>query len=294
MIEEDHMESWINESGLQWRPMAPFGIEIAANLASLSPAASAHFVTLFNRHGLILARGQTITLEQQAALMGLIGPVIRRVDGMGYSTAERGDAAARAELSFHADYAFSDHPLVALSLYGYDLVDGASSTSFASAELAWQRLPVPLRERLAASQAEMISPQYGSVTLRACEQRLPDAMLRNLRPAMLMNPRSGRPCIGVNEMHTARLLGMDWAESRDVLNAVYDCLYAPDNVYTHLWRRRDIVIWDNIGLHHARGSLTNAGRRVLQRVTCGSKGLWEMYPSLFPEAERYYVPAVAA
>jgi taurine dioxygenase len=44
-------------------------------------------------------------------------------------------------------------------------------------------------------------------------------------------------------------------------------------VYEHTWCNGDIVIWDNIALQHARGSLKSAGRRVLQRVIVGTEGV---------------------
>jgi taurine dioxygenase len=71
-------------------------------------------------------------------------------------------------------------------------------------------------------------------------------------------------------MHTARLLGLPWEDSRALLHAVYDHLYAPQNETEHRWRKGDIVLWDNLTYQHARGSLTGAGRRVLQRVVAGA------------------------
>ena len=51
---------------------------------------------------------------------------------------------------------------------------------------------------------------------------------------------------------------------------IYDHLYVAENAVEHRWRRGDIVLWDNLTLQHARGSLASAGRRVLQRVVAGA------------------------
>ena len=282
------MVDWTRDDGLRWRKRSPFGVEIDHDLAALSGPAADRFVTLFRTAGLIVAHGQKLTMAEQVALMSLIGPVIRRVDGIGYISSEDGYDGARAELTFHADYAFSDHPLDALSLHAIDVVDDASATRFANAERAYARLPSELRDKLDAHPVEMISPTYDAVTVRAFEVREPEAMLRQQRASVLSNPRTGRFCLGVSEMHAAQLVGMDWEESRETLGAVYAHLYAPDNIVEHVWRRGDIVIWDNLTFQHARGSLDGAGRRVLQRVTVGAKALWEMYPEYFPETEPFY------
>lgn len=286
------MMAWCEEAGVRWRVIEPFGAEIGCDLSvPLSPDAADRFRTLFRDHGLIVARGQALTIDRQIALMEHIGQVQRRVDGVGRISSEAGHAAARAELTFHADSAFGPCPLDALSLHAVDVVDGASSTRFANAERACADLPTDLRARLAAAEVDMISPPYDATTGRACDHRDPPAMLRGDRPAILINPRTGRPCLGVSEMHSASMIGMDWEDSRDLLHAVFDRLYAADNIIEHVWHRGDIVIWDNLTFQHARGSIAAAGRRILQRVTVGAKGLWDMYPELFPELEPIYAPA---
>lgn len=286
------MMHWREEAGLRWRPLERFGVEIDQALSEpLSGAAADRFRGLFRDFGLIVARGQELAIDRQIALMALVGPVQRRVDGVGRISSEAGHAAARAELTFHADSAFGPCPLDALSLHAVDVVDGASSTRFANAERGCAALPDDLRARLATAQVDMISPPYDATSGRACDDRDPPAMLRGDRPAILVNPRTGRACLGVSEMHAARVIGMDWEASGALLHAVFDRLYAPENVVEHIWHRGDIVIWDNLTFQHARGSIAAAGRRILQRVTVGAKGLWDMYPELFPELEPVYAPA---
>ena len=162
-------------------------------------------------------------------------------------------------------------PFAALSLHAVDVVDGASSTRFAHAGRAYAALPAQSRARLDAATADMIHPTLDGVDVRACDVRDPPAMMRAELPAIRINPRTGERVLGVSEMHTARLAGLDWEESRAVLHEMYAQLYAAENVMEHVWRQGDIVIWDNLTLQHARGSLNGAGRRVLQRVVAGTE-----------------------
>ncbi len=87
------------------------------------------------------------------------------------------------------------------------------------------------------------------------------------------NPHTGRDCLWVNELQAARVLGMEWQESRDLLHEIYAHLYQPSHVFEHRWRNGDLVIWDNIALQHARKSLKDCGKRVLQRVIVGREGV---------------------
>lgn len=289
------MGDWTHEGGFDSRPLEPFGVEIDGDLAvSMSAETKQRFIALFRETGLILARNQQFDMDQQIALMAMLGPVIPRTDCIGYVSSEAGYGTAKAELSFHADYAFGSHPLQGLSLYAFDVNDDTSSTRFANAERACSGLPDPLRTVLDTHPAEMVSASVDTIITRACEERDLDIVLREERPSIVQNPRSHRSCIAVNEMHAAQLTGMSWQDSREILNTVYDFLYAPENILEHVWRKGDIVIWDNVTVHHARGSLAKVGRRVLRRVCIGEKGLYEMFPDQFPGTEPFYVPGQSA
>jgi taurine dioxygenase len=268
------MSEWINESGLAWRALAPFGAEIALNLAApLSAAQEQEFTALLWRRGFVLARGQSLSMERQREICALAGPILIRAGENGYLTTDNAAAASLSELSWHADAAYTNAPFDAIALHAIDVVDDASSTFFASAEQGLDALPPALRRRLEGAQTEMISPSYDAIALRSCDRRDPVAQKRGLQPALNTNKHNGRACIWVNELQTARILGMAWEESRDLLHAVYDCIYQPALVHEHRWRKGDFLIWDNIALQHMRGPLNNCGRRVLQRVIVGTEGV---------------------
>jgi taurine dioxygenase len=255
---------------MAWHKMEPFGAEIVHDLSQpLSPAEAGQFRALFNEHGLLLARGQSLSMERQRALCALLGPILLREGENGYMTNESGGPAA-SELSWHSDAAYTRAPFDALSLHALDVVDDASSTRFARSELD---LPDELRKTLEDREQEMIAPHYTVLAAVTCDQRDPPAQKRGTMPALYVNPHNGRRCVWVNAMQTARLLDMEWDESRDVLHAVYDRLYDPANIHEHRWRNGDLIIWDNIALQHMRGNIENCGKRLLQRVIVGTEGV---------------------
>jgi taurine dioxygenase len=94
------------------------------------------------------------------------------------------------------------------------------------------------------------------------------------------HPVTGEPLLQVNEMHTDRVIGLDPDSSESLLAEVYAYLYGPHNVYEHAWKVGDLIIWDNIAVHHGRPPLPERGERTLQRVTLGTKTAYELVPNL--------------
>ncbi|MCB2080838.1 MAG: TauD/TfdA family dioxygenase [Novosphingobium sp.] len=258
---------------IPFRRFEPFGVEIDCDLSRpLAPSEAFHFVQLFRDHGLIVARGQSLTMERQQELCAMMGPILQREGENGYMSNEGGGPSASA-LSWHSDAAYTDHPFDALSLHAIDVEDDASSTLFVSAEQACETMPNNLRDLLAGRTQEMISPHYTRLEGRTCDERDPEAQKRGILPAIFVNPHNGRKCVWVSELQTTRLLEMEWEESRDLLHQTFDHLYRPEAVFEHRWRTGDIVIWDNIAIQHARGNIEKVGKRVLQRVIVGTQGV---------------------
>jgi taurine dioxygenase len=83
-----------------------------------------------------------------------------------------------------------------------------------------------------------------------------------------------------NEMHTDRVLGLDPDDSESLLEELFALLYAEDNRYVHEWRVGDLVLWDNVALHHGRPAFDSAEGRTLQRVALGNYTASELVPNL--------------
>lgn len=258
---------------LPFRRLAPFGVEVDADLSRpLAPSEAFHLQMLFRDHGLIVAHGQSLTMEQQRALCAHLGPILDRAGENGVMSNEGGGPAATG-LAWHSDAAYTDHPFDALALHALDVIDGASSTCFVSAEVAWKQLPDNFRTALDGREQDMIAPHYERLEGYTCDDPDPVAQKRGRQPAVFTNPHNGQRAVWVNAMQTAALVGMERDEGRALLHAVYERLYRPEGVYEHVWRKGDIVIWDNIALQHMRGNLAGVGPRVLQRVIVGTHGV---------------------
>lgn len=264
---------------LRFRRLEPFGVEVLHDLARpLAPSEAFHFAELVRTHALVLARGQDLTMERQREICALLGPILLREGESGTMSNEGGGPAASA-LSWHADAAYTDYPFDALSLHALDVVEGGSSTRFVHAADAAERLPEELRALLAGARQEMIAPHYSRLGERTCDTRDPVAQKSGVMPALFRHPRTGRTCVWVSELQTARLIDRDREEGRAALHRTFDVLYDDRFVFEHVWRNGDLIVWDNIALQHARGNLENSGRRVLQRVIVGTHGVAPHVPT---------------
>ena len=86
---------------LPFRRLEPFGVEIECDLAEpLAPSEAYHFADLFRRHGLVLARGQSLSDARRDELLRQVGPAVRVERGMpsGAALSFAAGEGARVEL----------------------------------------------------------------------------------------------------------------------------------------------------------------------------------------------------
>jgi len=258
---------------MPFRRLEPFGVEVDRDLAgAFAPSEAYHLRQLFRDHGLIVARGQSLSMARQREICALLGPILDRSGETGIMSNEGGGPSSSA-LAWHCDAAYTHHPFDALSLHALDVVGDASVTRFVHAAHAWASLPHELRDAVAGIEQEMIAPAYDRLGGRTCDDPDPRAQKRGRMPTMMTNPHNGQHCLWVGEMQTTRLFGMGRDESRALLHRLFDHFYRAEAVLEHRWRTGDLVIWDNIALQHSRPDLGEAGRRILQRVIVGTHGV---------------------
>ena len=151
------------------------------------------------------------------------------------------------------------------------MAPGAPPTLFANVTEVVDRLPASLRER---------AERYRVLNVRDTEfnrtyERVPLDEIRSSsdpgryvtheHPVLFDPPHLDRPTIIASENMTSAVVDVPPEESDAFLAELYAQIYASDNVYTHHWQRGDVVIWDNIALHHARPAEVGTETRHLRR-----------------------------
>ncbi len=263
------------KSRLKWQPIVPFGVTLDFDLRTpLTAAEQAEFRNVFFRESLVVAKGQALEAVDQAKVLALLGPVLPAEGDARYLATD--GMLGNLEFSFHSDFSFCEEPFDVISLHAKDVIDGESHTRFSNGIRAYAALPPALREK--ADRLKMLSAML--FRRIAADEPVPAHYPQVTRDVVVRHPVTGAPILFVIEQHAVRLLGLPPAESDALMADFGRYLFAPGNIYKHVWHNGDIVIWDNLALQHARPSLAHVKRRLLQRVCVGRKHAWELLKDL--------------
>jgi taurine dioxygenase len=260
----------------------PFGCEIIGDLSQpLMPAD----VELLSRHlqqdNLLVAHGQSLSDADHVRVMEYLGEVLELDDHRSFefvaNQPELGKLGAE-EIAWHSDMAFHVSPWRVLSLYAVDVVNGASSTLFASGTRAYNRLSPQLRDLIADLDAlHLFALEFSG---RNRTESLDSSAPRAVHPVVMRHAVTAMPFLFVSWQQTDSVVGLDQRASDVLLSSLFECLYAPNNVVSHRWAPGDLVVWDNLAIQHCRGNLETVGRRVLRKVIIGDQTLNDAFPQL--------------
>ncbi|HTO13734.1 MAG TPA: TauD/TfdA family dioxygenase [Candidatus Binatia bacterium] len=174
---------------------------------------------------------------------------------------------------WHTDSSFKPVPAMASLLSGREVPPAGGETEFVSMRHAWATLPEPARRRL-EGRVVVHSILYSRSTIaRGLFDPEHERELLPVRQALVRtNPVNGRQGIYIGS-HAWYIEGMDYAESRRVLDDLLAHTTRPECVFQHHWKQWDLVMWDNRCVLH-RGRPWDAAnyRRVMRRTTIAGEG----------------------
>jgi taurine dioxygenase len=266
-------------------PCSPaLGVEIRGidAAAPLTGGDRRELLARYDEHHLLLLRDQHLDGDAQVRFVSTFGPLVRERSGdYGYVSNVRPDGVVReGALLFHSDFAFASEPLLGLSLLAIDVPSDGAPTLFANAVRAVDLLPAALRAQLERLRIRnQFDFRLPSDRRYRHEDIAPGSPVTE-HPAIGVHPRTGVPVLNINEMHTERVVGMSRDASDALLADVFAVLYDPANTYEHRWSPGDLIVWDNVALHHGRRAIPVHEPRTLQRVALGNFTAEELVPNL--------------
>jgi len=258
--------------------LKPFGVEVELDVAQpLAPGVVDELKQLYDAHHLLMFRNQQLSHPQQIDFVSHFGPpLLSQQDGVGYISNQPGQGGlGDVELAFHSDLAFNEEPFLGISLHAIDVENERSSTRYVDSCQGYRSLPPGLKARLDGLHALHVMP---SDLASHNGEEVPNENPRAVHPLVMPHPRTGEPILYINLNQTARLVELEPEESAQLLQALFDHMYRPEHIYEHRWRMGDLVLWDNLATQHARGDVSNVGRRTLQRAVLARKGFFEQNP----------------
>ena len=233
--------------------------------------ASVHAALL--EHQVLFFREQKLlSVERHKALAGSFGeleiaPFLHDASDPTVMLLDQSDPAGSQAANFHADNTFRPHPPMGAFLQAHQLPGAGGDTCFASMPAAYEALSLRMKaylEGLVAwhSLAQMAArlASHGLKTLHTMADYPP---IRH--PVIATHPETGRKLVNVNYNWTTEIAGLPPAESRMLLDFLYQHIKSPEFQVRLHWHEGDVAFWDNRAVqHYAVPDWT--GRRVMQRV----------------------------
>ncbi|HAA92345.1 MAG TPA: hypothetical protein DCS82_05265 [Rhodospirillaceae bacterium] len=182
---------------------------------------------------------------------------------------------------FHSDEIYKEVPCKSTLLYADLVPEKGGETRFINLRLAYEMLPDETKDRIdglkglfrhqhSAFKKPGNDPTLVLPKLSAEEAKeVPDV----IHPIVRTHPENGAKALFITNTRTEHIVDMDRAESDELLQSLYDHLYADRFQYHHHWQRGDLVMWDNRCLLHAATPNVPSGqkRRLFRTILEGTR-----------------------
>ena len=174
---------------------------------------------------------------------------------------------------WHTDSSFKPVPAMASLLAGREVPPAGGETEFVSMRHAYATLPEETKRRLEGGVVVHSILYSRSTIAKGLFDPEHERDLPPVRHALVRaNPVNGRRAIYVGS-HAWYVEGMDYEESRRLLDELLAHTVRPEGVLQHRWRLWDLVMWDNrCVLHRGRPWDAARHRRVMRRTTVAGEG----------------------
>ncbi len=256
----------------------------------LSPEVFQQIEDAYDRHTVLVFRGQNLSPEQHIAFGRRFGPleihVVKRALLQGYPeillvTNIKNEAGEDIGLSdagqtWHTDTSYRERPSRGSILYALEIPVDANgealgNTLFASTAKAYEELPQDMQQRLQGLKAvhsygfrkRPPGSQRDKITATVLHET-PDIA----HPVVRTHPRTARKALYVFEGECVGIEGMPEAQAKALIHELTEHCIQPRYIYEHKWQVGDVVMWDNAAsLHLAICDYRLPQRRLLHRVT---------------------------
>lgn len=275
---------------LTTRPIGPtFGAEVTGMPihGNVSPEMLTQFIALLHRYRVLIVPEIMLDPADLVAFSARFGPleIHSRFDNtlpahreiFCVGNVERDGMKAsfnRGVEQWHADSSYRAVPSDASLFYGEIVPPEGAETMFADATAAYRTLDPAMKQRI-----EGLVAVHSLETLRLWGQRHNPDRKQNIpsqvaafpperQPLVRVHPVTGSKSLYVCPAVISHIEGMDQAESEALLETLITHATQPRYVYSHRWRKGDLVMWDNRAVLHTASLFDHTRyQRLMYRTT---------------------------
>jgi len=255
------------------------GLDLAAQV---SAGTAEELRAAWSEHLILLFRGQQLSPEQQIAFSRTFGelddhaaiPKFRHPDHAEILLVNNYESTGKrlsVGRQWHSDLSTTLRPAKGSMLHAHQLPSVGGDTMFCNMYRAWESLSPLYREWLDGRFALHDMSVARETRLQRTPAELEDIRRRNppvYQPIARRHDVTGRKSLYVSEMTTVSIEGLTAEESAPILAFLYEHSTPPENVYRHVWKAADMILWDNrCVMHIALADYDLAERRTMYRTT---------------------------
>lgn len=256
-----------------------------------SPEIDRQISDLFDQHGLVLFRGQSLTKQQLVASVDPFGGAVRNIPGTSpdpeapgvvvVSTRgasgdvkPSGDEALVGDIDWHSDQAYVTRPNRGKILYAVQVPPEGGLTGFIDCGAAYDALPEETKRRIddlhvihSFRQAE----RYVSRN-RAYHRDGDDALASSkfpdvVFPMVCRHPVTGRESLNVPPLWVSGVIEMPGEAGTALIGELQRHLLRRERQYWHRYDVGDALLWDNWRYIHAAGGTPAEHARILWSIS---------------------------
>lgn len=212
-------------------------------------------------------------------------PFFGRIEGSEHIAAIQRNADEKTPIFaefFHSDWSFLEVPPAGTVLYGITIPPEGGNTLFADQVAAYESLPDELREKadqlIAIHSAELgyapngvygENDQDGGRSMKI----LPSEKAREKRehPFVRTHHETGKKALFSSPAYIQGFAGFEKEESDALMIEFYAYQANEDFVYSHVWEKDMLVMWDNRSVLHAATGGYDGYDRLLHRTTIADR-----------------------
>jgi len=266
-----------------------FGAEIfGVDLAQADDATLDAVVDVFNRHGAILARGQTMTpvdLERFLARFGELEdhtlventlPGHPKVYVLSNKIVDGKPIGAHNDgIGWHTDLSYRAEPAMCTMLYAVEVPAEGSDTLLADGCAAWNALPPERQAELDGLKLHHSWEFFMKTRDYNRQEELDPALLADnpdvIHPLVRRHPSDGRKALWPSTGTVKEIVGMPNPEGLALVEEMLEFATRPRFVYRHKWQVGDLLVWDNRCTLHT-GTLYDDQKYVREMHRLWAKG----------------------
>lgn len=268
---------------LELRPLQPtLGAEISGVDLSrpISDETRDALKAAILKHKVVFFRDQKLTDDQQAAFAARFGPLythpsakrhdniapLHRIAAADFNARELIPDPTSVESGYHTDTSWRLVPTWGAVLRAVTLPEVGGDTVWVDANLAYEGLPDELKARL---ENLYVTHDFR----RALEAQGHDYPIVSHR-IVRTHRETGQKALWVNFTQRPHVLGLDIADSKELLQAILHQYKKPENQVRFSWRPGSVAFWDNRAVVHY--AVRNYGDfpRLMQRVLIADEPLY--------------------